>query len=67
MAITILLRTYYNLRLLFLYMDRNNEHIELGELIKITSRNILIKERNGKIISILRNGRDFQNLTDIPF
>lgn len=50
-----------------LYMDRNNEHIELGELIKITSRNILIKERNGKIISILRNGRDFQNLTDIPF
>ena len=23
MAITILLRTYYNLRLLFLYMDRN--------------------------------------------
>ena len=50
-----------------LYIDRNNEHVELGELIRITPRNILIKGRNGKITPIPRNGQDFQNLTEIPF
>ncbi len=50
-----------------LYINRNNEHVELGELIRITPRNILIKGRNGKITPIPRNGQDFQNLTEIPF
>ncbi len=50
-----------------LYIDKNNEHVELGELIRITPRNILIKGKNGKITPISRNGQDFQNLTEIPF
>lgn len=50
-----------------LYIDKNNEHLELGELIGITPQNVLIRGNNKRIISINKNSPDFYHLTEIPF
>ena len=50
-----------------LFIDKGEEHLTLGELIKITPRNIYVKGIDGRMISINRRSSDFQNITDVPF